>query len=291
VIVGAAIDHRDALHAALARKGLPEMSAEEISRFKVRIARALAPAATVVLLDVEYGAAQAIAAGALPGSVALAVPLEAQGYGEIATVHHTTFLADWSPARAARLGASACKLLLAYRVDVPEQVVAQDEVVSQALRGCRAAGVALIVEPIVYDAGPRDNFAELVVAGARRLAALGPDLLKLQHPGSADACAALDEACGRSVPWVLLGGGADAETLEQQIAEACAAGASGFIVGRTLWDAALVEDEQESERALLETSRPLLDRLAVVARRHARAWRERVGEIPPPHPSWYQAAL
>jgi tagatose 1,6-diphosphate aldolase len=289
VIVGAAIDHRDALHAALARKGLPEMSAEEISRFKVRIARALAPAATVVLLDVESGAAQAIAAGALPGSVALAVPLEAQGYGEVVSVHQTTFLAGWSPAKAARLGASACKLLLPYRVDVAEQVAAQDDVVGQALRGCHAAGVALVVEPIVAGSYSKHAFAELVVAGARRLAALGPDLLKLQYPGSADACAALDEACGRSVPWVLLGGGADPETLEQQIAEACAAGASGFIVGRTLWDAALVDDEQESERALLETSHPLLDRLAVVARRHARSWRERVGEIPLPHPSWYQA--
>jgi hypothetical protein len=51
-----------------------------------------------------------------------------------------------------------------------------------------------------------------------------------------------------------------------------------------------LRDEQESERALLETSRRLLDRLAVVTGRHARAWRERVGEIPPPHPSWYQAA-
>ena len=39
-----------------------------ITRLKVRVASALAPAATMVLLDAEYAAAQALAAGAVPGS-------------------------------------------------------------------------------------------------------------------------------------------------------------------------------------------------------------------------------
>jgi tagatose-1,6-bisphosphate aldolase len=290
VIAGAAIDHRDSLQTAARRKGLPSLSGEDVSALKVRIARALAPAATLVLLDVEYGAAQAIAAGALPGSVALAVPLEAQGYGDVDAVRGTTFLADWSPAAAARLGASACKLLLPYRADDPAQADAQDEVVQAALDGCRAAGLALILEPIVAGTVADGELARLVVQGARRLAALGPDILKLQYPGSADACGALDEACGPTVPWVLLGGGADAETLERQIGDACAAGASGFIVGRTLWDAGLVADEQESEAALRDVSRPLLERLADVARRQAQPWRERVGAIPAPEPGWYRTA-
>jgi tagatose 1,6-diphosphate aldolase len=283
IVVGAAVDHRDSLRAVLARKGFPEPSAAELTALKVRIARALAGAATVVLLDAELGAAQAIAAGALPGTTALCVALEAQGYGEVADVPRTTFLPGWSPAQAARLGAAGCKLLLPYRVDVPGQADAQDEVVRAAVAACREAGVALVVEPIVYG----DLTAELVIAGARRLAALGPDVLKLQHPGSPDACRALDEACGPAVPWVLLGGGADAETLVQQVGEACAAGASGFVVGRTLWDAALVADEAESERALAQLGRPLLERLAAVARAHGTPWRERVGPIAEPPPDWY----
>ena len=56
------------------------------------------------------------------------------------------------------------------------------------LSGCRAAGLALILEPIVYkregeERAGGDRFAELVVEGARRLAALEPDVLKLQYPG------------------------------------------------------------------------------------------------------------
>ena len=271
VIVGAAVDHRDSLRAAMAKKGMPAPSDVELSNLKVQIAAALAPAATIVLLDAETSAAQALAMGALPGDVALGVPLEAQGY-EDADVPVTTFLAGWSPAQAVRLGASACKLLLPYRVDEPEQVAAQDAVVRRAVAECRAAGVALILEPIAAK-------QELIVEGARRLAGFGPDVLKVQHPGSADACQELDEACGWAVPWVLLGGGADPETLERQVEEACRAGASGFVVGRTLWDGAL-----ESPDTLETVSRPLLERLGAVAREHATPWRERVGVFSAPVP-------
>jgi tagatose 1,6-diphosphate aldolase len=246
-----------------------------------------------MLLDAEFSAAQAIAAGALPGATALAVPLEAQGYGEVATAPRTTFLPDWSPEDARRLGAAACKLLLPYRVDVPEQADAQDERVREAVAGCAAQGLALILEPIVYalpgeERAGGERFGDLVVEGARRLAALQPDVLKLQYPGSEQDCVRVDGACGPTVPWVLLGGGADEAALARQIDEACRAGASGFIVGRTLFDAALVPDDAESERALQEVGRPMLERLGAVARRSAQPWRERVGAIAPPPLGWYR---
>jgi tagatose 1,6-diphosphate aldolase len=284
IVVGAAVDHRDSLRLALERKGLGAPSVRELSALKLRIVRALAPASTLVLLDAETSAAQALAEGAIPGTVALGVPLEAQGYGDVDDVPRTSFLPGWSPAQAARLGASACKLLLPYRADRPEQAEAQDEVVRTAVAGCRAASVALILEPIVYGSPEPERFEELVVAGAERLAGLGPDVLKLQYPGSPDGCRALDRACGPRVPWVLLGGGADSDVLETQIADACAAGASGFVVGRTLWDNALLADEVASRAALEEGSVPLLERLAALARSSGTPWRARVGAIPAPEP-------
>jgi tagatose 1,6-diphosphate aldolase len=292
VIAGAAVDHRDSLQAVLAKRGL-ELSADGITDLKLRVAAALAPAATLILLDAEYSAAQAIAAGALPGGTALVVPLEAMGYGDVAKVERTVFLEGWSPAAAARLGATGAKLLLPYRADAPEQAGRQEDVVRTAVAGCRAAGLALIVEPIVYrregeEAAGGGRFAELVVEGARRLAALEPDVLKLQYPGDAAACAALDEACGPLVPWVLLGGGASEDVIGGQIEDACRAGASGFIVGRTLFDAGLVADPEESRRALEMRSRPLLERLAAIAERLATPWRERVGPLPRPPREWYR---
>ena len=90
-----------------------------------------------------------------------------------------------------------------------------------------------------------------VAETARRLARLGPDVLKLQYPGSARLCEALTRACG-AVPWVLLGGGTDEDTFLTQLREAMRAGARGYIVGRTAWDAALIPDDVEKGRAISE---------------------------------------
>jgi tagatose 1,6-diphosphate aldolase len=218
--------------------------------------------------------------------------LEAQGYGDGGDIRRTSLLPGWDPQKAAVLGACGCKLLLPYRPDVPEQRGHQDEVVERVVAACRRAGVALVLEPIVY---PRDGeelsperFSELVTETAAQLARFHPEILKMQYPGSAAACADVDRACGPEVPWVLLGGGADAEILIGQIEEACAAGASGFVVGRTLFDPGLVADAEASVRALREQSVPMFARMAAAARRHARPWRERVGAIPAPKLGWYR---
>ena len=293
VIAGAACDHRDSLSAVLAKRGL-ELDAAGITELKLRVAAALAPAATMILLDAEYSAAQAVAAGAIPGATGLVVPLEAMGYGDVARVEQTTFLDGWSPAKARRLGASGAKLLLPYRADVADQAARQEDVVRTAVAGCREAGLALIVEPIVYrrdgeEAAGGGRYAELVVEGARRLARLEPDVLKLQYPGSAAGCEALTGACGESIPWVLLGGGASEDVIGGQIEDACRAGSSGFIVGRTLFDAGLVADPDASRHALETHSRPLLERLAAIAERLAVPWRERVGALPQPPRDWYRS--
>ncbi|MDX6721667.1 MAG: tagatose 1,6-diphosphate aldolase, partial [Solirubrobacteraceae bacterium] len=70
---------------------------------------------------------------------------------------------------------------------------------------------------------------------------------------------------------------------------ACSAGASGFIVGRTLWEGALTADPDDSQRALETVSLPRLERLAALAREYATPWRERVGAVEPPARDWYLA--
>ena len=228
VIAGAAVDHRDSLQAALAKRGI-DLDDAGVTELKLRVAAALAPVATLILLDAELSAAQAIAAGVLPGATALVVPLEAMGYGDVARVEVTAFLEGWSAVKARRLGASGAKLLLPYRVDVPDQATRQEDVVRTAVAACREAGLALILEPIVYkrdgeERAGEERYAELVVEGARRLAALEPDVLKLQYPGTAAGCEALDAAVGRDIPWVLLGGGASEDVIGGQIEDACRAG-------------------------------------------------------------------
>lgn len=195
------------------------------------------------------------------------MPLEEQGYESVGDGRVTTLLSDFSPGHARALGAVGCKLLLPYHPDHAEAARLQEAVARHAIDACHASGIGLVLEPIVYDAKDA-SFALCVIETARRLAKLGPDVLKLQFPaGSPDegaACRAMTDACG-DVPWVLLGGGADARTFLRQLGTAMAAGARGLIAGRTLWDAALVPDRRARDRALGEVCLPLLREAAAVA--------------------------
>jgi len=244
VVCGLALDHRDSLRVAARRRGYPEDSAS-LRALKVELARGLARSASVVLLDVELGLDAFTELDGTP----LVVPLEAQGYESLGEGRITTLLGDVDPVRAAALGAVGCKLLLPYRPDLEDVSRIQEEMVSRVVAECRAAGVLSIIEPIVYGEVPEIGAA--VAETARRLARLGPDVLKLQYPGSARLCEVLTRACG-TVPWVLLGGGTDENSFLAQLRDAMRGGARGYIVGRTAWDAALVEDEDDMRRAVSE---------------------------------------
>jgi len=92
LIVGAAADHRDSLRAELERRGL-HVTDEEVGDAKARIAEALAPVASLLLLDVEIGAPAAIARGAIRNGPPLVLPLENQGYGDVvmAKINHAAY--------------------------------------------------------------------------------------------------------------------------------------------------------------------------------------------------------
>ncbi len=243
-VCGLALDHRDSLRVAARRHGYPD-DAASLRAFKVELVRGLARLATVVLLDVELGLDAFTELDGTP----LVVPLEAQGYESLGEGRITTLLGDVDPARAGALGAVGCKLLLPYRPDLADVARLQEEMVARVVADCRAAGVLSIIEPIVYGEVPELGTA--VAETARRLARLGPDVLKLQYPGSARLCEVLSRACG-AVPWVLLGGSTDERTFLAQLRDAMRGGARGYIVGRTAWDAALVLDDGEQRRAVSE---------------------------------------
>lgn len=294
----AAIDHRDALTAAHARAGLEPPTREQAARFKAAVIRALAPHATGVMLDPEAGGL-ALASGA-PGPAPVVMPLEAQGYSDVEAGRVSTFLPDWSPARALESGASACKLLLPYRPDHNASATLQDAVVARAVEACHAAGLPLIVEPIAYPLPSEDatslaaNLGPIVLASVERLRPLGSDILKLQFPRAAAAaeeaswCAQIDAACGET-PWVLLGGGGDAKGFARDVEVSCTAGASGFIAGRTLWQAALGLDGAALVERLESECVPLVRRLRALAEAHARPWRQRLSEPVAPPPTWWSA--
>lgn len=292
VIAGIAIDHRDSLGAALERRGLPRPTTAELRTLKLGLARALAPAATAIMLDEELGGL-ALDEGAVPASVGLVMPLEAQGYEVAGDGRTTTLMDDFTPRDALRRGADACKLLVPYRADDRASADRQEAVVAAAVTASHDAGLPLVVEPLVYRWSTETpgayaaRYPRLVLDAVRRLQPLGADVLKLPFampdlPGAAeaaaiDACRALDEAC-RGTPWVLLGAGVETTVFLEQIRLAGTAGASGFLAGRGIWGPALTADLGDAERIARTTCRADLERCREVAERVARPLALDIGE-------------
>jgi sulfofructosephosphate aldolase len=268
-----ALDHRDAMRNAFARAGVPDVSDETMLAVKERIVAALADGSSGVLLDPDAARRRP---GSRPAGAGLLVPLEEQGHEPHAGGRVNTLLADFGAAQAAELRADGCKLLLYYRADHEATAAPQRELVARVAEECHRHGLPLVLEPLVYrlegqsEDAYRAAFAGLVVAAARDLAGSGADLLKLQFPGDAQACARVAEAAA-PLSWALLGGSdVDGETFAAQLETACRAGASGFMAGRVIWGGALGLPEPDQDAWLAREALPLFERLTRIAHEHAR---------------------
>ena len=297
-----ALDHRQNLRKELRPADPDSVTYDEMVEFKQAVVRALAPVATGTLLDPEIGAAQSIADGSLPASAGLLVAIEATGYEGPPTARVSRVLDGWSVAKAKRMGASAAKLLVYYHPDATN-VADQERLVADVAAECRAADLALFVEPLSYSLVEGERLAGearrvVVVETARRLTAIGGDILKAEFPYDPsvtdrsrwrEACVELDAAS--LVPWVLLSGGVDDATFEAQVSTACDAGASGILVGRSVWAEAATMAPVERDAFLATIGRERLGRLADLVDTVGRPWHSRPSRLttsPLPGDGWYR---
>jgi tagatose-1,6-bisphosphate aldolase len=273
-----ALDHRQNL-----RRANPRFQDQaELSRFKLDVTRELAPYATAVLLDPEVSAAQAIAAGALPGERGLVVALESTGYTGEATARRSQILPGWSVEKAKRMGAQMAKLLVYYHPDSPTAAEIED-FTAQVAAECQRYDLALMLEPLSYplqgEKLSADEKRRVVIETARRLTAIpGVDLLKAEFPLPAEAppaewsaaCADLNAAS--RVPWIVLSAAVSFDLYLQQVIAACQAGASGVAVGRAVWQEAVHLEGQARLDFLRTTARERLIRLNALTQALARPW-------------------
>jgi tagatose-1,6-bisphosphate aldolase len=277
LVLGIALDHRDSFRVAMARAGRETSVPELISAIKVDLVRELAPLATAIMLDSEYGS-RALDAGLVPPGVALIMPLEKQGYEDVEGASVTTLMEDFSPeVAAARYAADACKLLLPLRMDHAASRDRQMRVVVESATACHRQGLPLVVEPVVHRMAGEDqasfaaSYPQLVAAAAESTAGWGADLLKLPFPslqreeGASEACAALTRACAGK-PWALLGAGAVAKAFEWQVQLAVRAGAVGFLVGRSVWGDSIAAGSEERIQAIRTTAVPAFESFCQAAR-------------------------
>ncbi len=279
-----ALDHRQNMRRALNPSDPSAVSDAELTGFKLEVAGALADLATAVLLDPEYSAAQAIAAGILPHNTGLVVALELTGYTGDPAARGSQLLAGWSIEKARRMGTDMVKLLIYFHPEAPTAGEIET-FVGQVARECQRHDLGLMLEPLSYSLQPDRKLSssekhEVVVETARRLTFPGVDVLKAEFPLDpvavpdesewAKACAEISSAS--RAPWILLSAAINYEIYLRQVAIACRAGASGIAVGRAVWQEAVELRGAKRAGFLKDVARPRLERLAALCVELGKPW-------------------
>jgi tagatose-1,6-bisphosphate aldolase len=295
-----ALDHRNNLRQALNPADPPSVRDVDLSTFKVEVTRALSPAASAVLLDPEFGAFQVVDQAALPGAVGLVVAIEATGYTGDPAARESKLLDRWSVAKAKRMGASAVKLLVYYNPKAPT-APAIEQLVAQVADDCTQQDIPLMLEPLSYpiDSARRklvgDERRDVVIETARRLTAIGGDILKAEFPLDIDAHSdsqVWEEACAEltlasTIPWVLLSASVDYPIYLRQTIVACQQGASGVAAGRAVWKESSQLQGGARRDFLLGAAFERMQRLTSLVDALAAPWMDRF-QLPDADPKSYQ---
>jgi sulfofructosephosphate aldolase len=261
-----------------------DASEEDLRSVKADVARALTPAASGMLLDPTYGVPAVTEAQAIAPSCGLLVaaePSSRDSYnGEPRTRRDPELNARWVAAQ----GGDAVKFLVQLRADrsvgkAGEPDLAREvlDVCQEIVTDCSSAGLPSVIENLVYEL-PGEQLSgkareDAIIGAAVALDELDIDLLKLEYPGSPDACRRLAAVLRR--PWAVLSAGVPFEQFSDVLKIAFdEGGASGFIAGRSIWREALPLTGVERQRFLNNIARPRLDDLVAVASQRARPWTE-----------------
>ena len=284
-----AVDHRDSMRVLIDPDAPAAVPPSTLTDIKLSVVRGTGTMPSGILLDPVYSAAQAIVSQTLPGRIGFLCALEEQGYEGSPHARQTSLLNDWSVEKAVRLGASGIKLLIFYHPDAGAATLRQDELVTTVVEDCRKHDIPLFLEPLGYplDRGIKVDSVEyardrpyVTIETARRLGALGPDVLKLPFPVDAryepseevwrQTAETLAAAC--PVPWALLSFGDPFDVFTAQLEVACRAGCSGFMAGRAVWREVIAAAENHRARVVDEVVLPRFRALCDVAERHAKPW-------------------
>jgi tagatose 1,6-diphosphate aldolase len=252
------------------------------------LVKELAQSVSAFLLDARYGL-QTVATGALPGNVGLMSTIEDEDYSLPDAPRRTRYREGWSLRQIKLVGADVAKLLWFYRPDIDAATAEHQRYVLHSLADeCATLSLPLVVEPIWYAVAGEDLTTDTwkqarvngIIASARTANELGVDMLKVEFPGYVDteagreqaaaACKELDASV--NVPWVILSAGVGYEEFKTQVSIACAAGASGYLAGRSIWRDAVSRHDPAARSAAMQAARLRLDELNAVTRANGRPY-------------------
>lgn len=282
-----AMDQRNTLERMYAAVGVDEPPYEELVGIKADVVSALGSAASAFLLDPTYG---------IP-ALALVDERSGRDFGvlvaaepEVRQSYNSEPRASRNPQQSAQWvldqGGSAVKYLIQVRADRPATPGEPDltgealDVIRAVVDDCRSTGVPSVIENLIYPFPGEEltpaRRADAIIEAAVALDDLGPDLLKLEYPGSPEACRRLADAI-RS-PWAVLSAGVDFEAFTDVLRVSCdEGGASGFIAGRAVWKDAVGMGRDERRAHLASEGLRRLEGCVEAIAGRARPWTEVAG--------------
>ena len=276
-----ALDQRETLRTILGKAGRPAEDAD-VTGFKVAVARSLAPRASGLLIDPQFGFDAVIREDAVPAScgVILAADIFDQEPGGL--VEDTRLDRGLlGPAAVAR-GARAFKYMVIWRHG--QGMGAQHREVEDFVEGCHRLGVASVLVGLVHVVSVAPGaLDEAILEAAVELGRYRPDVYKGQIPTLGTGAPDVIEHRSREIvgalpcPWVVLSGGVPTELFPGAVEIACRAGASGFLAGRGIWGPSVEAADLESDLGGPAAAR--LERLIQIAEAHGRPWQDAVSPV------------
>jgi tagatose 1,6-diphosphate aldolase len=305
-----ALDQRPPMFEAIAQAkkiSRDQVTYADVTAAKRLLVEALAPHCSSMLFDPNFAVPAAI--DLLPARCGLIMTLEEHRVEETAGGRKSRVIDNWSVVKIRAMGGDAVKVLAWYRPDADAAINAhQRRFVREIGEECQRNDIPYVLELLVYpflgSGGHTADYVEspsklpsLVIESVREFVKpeYGVDLLKLESPlaanslphpdGGALAVAAqrefdaIGEICNEhGIPWVLLSGGAAHDKFERVLEYAYAAGAGGFLAGRTIWlDAvrANFPDLAAVSAALNKESVAILNSLSRLTKQQAHSWKPR----------------
>lgn len=302
-----ALDQRPPMFDAIAQAKKitrDQVAYADVTAAKRLLVEALAPHCSSMLFDPNFAVPAAI--DLLPARCGLIMTLEEHRVEETSGGRKSRVIDNWSVAKIRAMGGDAVKVLAWYRPDAEPAVIEhQKRFVREIGEECRRNDIPYVLELLVYpflgSANHTADYVEspgklptLVIESVREFARpeYGVDLLKLESPlaanslpprdgGKAAAAAqaefdAVGDICREhGLPWVLLSGGAAPDKFERVLQYAYAAGAGGFLAGRTIWLNAVrshFPDLDAVAAELRNESVGILDRLSGLTKSEAASW-------------------
>lgn len=283
-VIGAlAIDQRGALKKMIEKVKGSEANEREIIEFKEIVSSQLTKYASSILLDPEYGLP---AADARSSTAGLLLAYEKTGYDASTPGRLPDLLSTWSVKRLKETGADACKFLLYYDVDEPEEINNQKRAFIERIGSeCKAENLPFFLELLSYDAAIVDtNSKEYALKKPRKVIGMmkefshsryGVDVLKVEVPvnmnyvegySTGEVVHTKGEAANffkeqsevTNLPFIFLSAGVTAELFQETLRFASEAGSTfnGVLCGRATWAEGVqiyIEDGKNSAINWMET--------------------------------------